>query len=135
MRTLTAEAFHETVNYCFDKTLNLMGSQVREAVYNQLHAKNLSETEISTRLDDVFKVLSDSFGGSSRIIIYKMLCELCQQYQIRIDFTYQDQLKDQYLVIQNKVFSDHLLPKKVRGEDQGAFHAYSTIVQASRIQK
>jgi hypothetical protein len=135
MRTLTAEAFHDTVNYCFMKTLDSMGSSVREVVYDRLRSHNVREDEIGVKLDDVYQVLMDSFGGSARVILYKMMVELYGQYQIRADFTYQDGLKDYFLVLQNRVFSDHLLPRKVRGEEQDAFHAYRTIVQASRIEK
>ena len=130
MRGLTSEAFHDTVNYCFDKVLETMGTSVREVVHGQLHSKGISENDIATRMDDVFQVLTDSFGGSARIIIYKMMTELYDQYQIRPDFTYQDMLRERFLVLQNKVFGDHLLPKRVGGVQQGAFHAYSTIVQA-----
>ena len=135
LRTLTAEAFHDTVNYSFTHTLDLMGTAVKEVVLERLRMKGISENEIGQRLDDVFQVLTDSFGASVRVIIFKMMTELYGQYQTRVDFTYQDSLKDYFLVLQNRVFADHLLPKKVRGEEQGAFHAYSTIVQASRVQK
>lgn len=131
MRTLTAEAFHETVYYCFDKVLETMGVSVREVVHGRLRCKGISEREISTRLDDVFQVLTDSFGGSARIIVYRTMVELYDQYQIRPDFTYQDMLRDRFLVLQNRVFADHLLPKRVGGVEEGAFHAFATIVQAA----
>jgi len=133
MRTLTAEAFYETVNYCFNRTLETMGTSVREAVRDHLHSKGISELEISARFDDVFQVLTDSFGAAARIIIFKTLTELYQQYGTRVDFNYQDPLKEQFQVLQNRVFSDHLLPKKIGGQEAGAFHAYSTIVQAPSV--
>jgi hypothetical protein len=63
-----------------------MGTRVRYVVYDHLRRKDIPESEIPAQFDDVVKVLNESFGGSARVIIYKTLVELYQQYSMRIDF-------------------------------------------------
>jgi len=71
-----------------------MGTSVRDVVYDHLRRKGIPESEIPAQFDDVVKALNESFGGSARVIIYKTLVELYRQYSMRVDFTYQDSLRD-----------------------------------------
>ena len=88
LRAALVSTFQDTVSYCFSSTLETMGSSVRDVVYDHLRRKGIPESEIPAHFDDVAKVLNESFGGSSRVIVYKTLVELYQQYSMRIDFTY-----------------------------------------------
>jgi len=109
--------FHDTVSYCLKSTLETMGSSVRDVVYDHLRKRGIPESEIPAQFDDVVKVLNESFGGSPRVIIYKTLVELYQQYSMRVDFTYQESLRDHMSMLRERVVVDHILPRRVQRED------------------
>ncbi len=96
-----------------------MGTSVRDIVYDHLRRKGIPESEIPARFDDVVKALNESFGGSARVIIYKTLVELYQQYSMRVDFTYQDSLRDHLGLLRERVVVDHIIPKRAQREDPG----------------
>lgn len=109
--------FHDTVSYCFRSTLETMGSSVRDVVYDHLRRNDIPESEIPTRFDDVVRVLNETFGGSARVIIYKTLVELYHQYSMRVDFTYQDSLRDHLGLLRERVVVDHIIPKRAQRGD------------------
>jgi hypothetical protein len=94
-----------------------MGTSVRDVVYDHLRRKGIPESEIPAQFDDVVKVLNESFGGSPRVIVYKTLVELYQQYSMRVDFTYQDSLRDHLSMLRERVVVDHILPRRVQRVD------------------
>jgi hypothetical protein len=94
-----------------------MGSSVRDVVYDHLRRKGIPESEIPAQFDDVVRVLNESFGGSARVIVYKTLVELYQQYSMRVDFTYQESLRDHMSLLRERVVVDHILPRRVQRED------------------
>ena len=109
--------FHDTLNYCFDSVLETMGTSVRDVVYDHLEKKGISRSDISNKFDDVVRVLTESFGGSARVIVYKTILELHQQYSMRANFTYQDSLRDHLSLLRERVGTDHLVPKRAQLED------------------
>jgi hypothetical protein len=121
VRTGLVTTFHETLNYCFSSVLETMGSSVREVVLSRLERYGIPAGDISTRFDDVVRLLNESFGGSARIIVYKTIVDLHQQYSMRADFTYQDSLKDHLDLLRERVITDHLVPKRVQRDDEVLF--------------
>ena len=117
LRAALVSTFQDTVSYCFRSTLETMGSSVRDVVYDHLRRKGIPESEIPAQFDDVVKVLNESFGGSARVIVYKTLVELYQQYSMRVDFTYQESLRDHMSMLRERVVVDHILPRRVQRED------------------
>lgn len=109
--------FQDTMAYCFKSTLETMGTSVRDVVCDHLRAKGIPESDIPARFDEVVRVLNESFGGSARVIIYKTLVELYQQYSMRVDFTYQDSLSDHLSLLRERVVEDHIVPKRAQRED------------------
>jgi hypothetical protein len=117
MRAALVDFFHETVGICFNNALEGMGTTVRDVIYDHLEKKGIVRSDISSRFDDVVKVLTETFGTSARIIIYKTMVELCGEYSIRPDFTYQDSLRDRFAVLKDRVIVDHLVPRRsMRGD-------------------
>jgi len=111
-----------------------MGSSVRDVVYDHLRRKGIPESEIPAQFDDVVRVLNESFGGSARVIVYKTLVELYQQYSMRVDFTYQESLRDHLSMLRERVVVDHILPRRVRREDpslEGRLPFVQSIVPSS----
>ncbi len=117
LRTQISTLFHETVNDCFRNALDGMGPTVREVIYDLLAKKGIEQSEISSRFDDVVAVLTDSLGASARVIIYRTMTLLCQEYQMSADFSYQDSLRDRMVVLRDRVVVDHLYPKRVQRND------------------
>jgi hypothetical protein len=117
LRAALVATFHDTVSYCFKSTLETMGTSVRDVVYDHLRRKGIPESEIPAQFDEVVKALNESFGGSARVIIYKTLVELYQQYSMRVDFTYQDSLRDHLSLLRERVVVDHILPRRIQRED------------------
>ena len=129
MRTALVTTFHETVNYCFNTVLETMGTSVRDVVIQRLNGRGIPESDISTRFDDMAQILYDSFGGSARIIIYKTMVELYGQYSMRVDFTYQDSLKDRMVLLKERVVNDHMVPKRSMRDDS-VLSYYTPMVQS-----
>ncbi len=94
-----------------------MGPTVRDAIYDLLAKKGIEQSEISSRFDDVVVVLTESLGASARVIIYRTMMQLCQEYQMRADFSYQDSLRDRMVLLRDRVVADHLYPKRVQRND------------------
>jgi len=117
VRTALVTTFHDTVNYCFNTVLETMGTSVRDVVYDRLNKKGIPVSDISTRFDESVEILNDSFGGAARIIVYKTLVELYQQYSMHVDFTYQDSLKDRMVLLKERVVGDHLVPRRAQRDD------------------
>jgi hypothetical protein len=117
LRAAMVATFQDTVGYCFRTILETMGTSVRDVVYDHLRRKGIPESEIPMQFDDVVRILNESFGGSARVIIYKTLVELYQQYSMRVDFTYQESLRDHMSLLRERVVVDHIIPKRARIED------------------
>jgi len=117
VRTALVTTFHDTVNFCFNSVLETMGTSVRDVVYGRLTNRGIPPSDISTRFDDMVEILYESFGGAARVIVYKTMVELYQQYSKNVDFTYQDSLKDHMALLRERVVTDHLVPKRVQRDD------------------
>ena len=129
MRTVLAATFHETVNYCFDQVLGTMGTSVRDVIYQRLNNRGIPATDVSTRFDEMVEILHESFGGAARIIIYKTLVELYGQYSMHVDFTFQDSFRDHMILLRERVFADHMVPRRAMRDDSVLAY-YAPIVQS-----
>ncbi len=112
MRSDIIETFQATVVQCFSQTLeNLFGRPVREQLMRILAEHKIPRSEIGARFDDVARVLTDVFGSSSRLLIFKTVVELYEEYSIRATFGFYDSLKDQILYLRERVLADIIKPR------------------------
>ena len=112
MRADIIETFQATIVQCFGQTLeNLFGRPVREQLMRILAEHKISRAEIGARFDDVAKVLTDVFGSSSRLLIYKTVVELYEEYSVRATFGFYDSLRDQILDLRERVLADIIKPR------------------------
>jgi len=112
LRSDLIETFQGTLVQCFSQTLeNLFGRPVKEQLMRVLAEHKIPRPEIGARFDDVAKVLTDVFGSSSRLLIYKTVVELYEEYSIRATFGFYDSLRDQLLFLRERVLSDILKPR------------------------
>jgi hypothetical protein len=131
MRTQISTLFHETVNDCFRSALEGMGPTVRDVIYDLLAKKGIEQQEISSRFDDVVQVLTESLGASARVIVYRTMTLIFQEYQMRTDFNYQDSLRDRMNLLRDRVVVDHLYPRRVQKNDP----VFSTPGEPEIVQK
>src|SRR5207245_7414721 len=117
LRTQISTLFHETVNDCFRNALDGMGPTVRDVIYDLLGKKGIEQPEISSRFDDVVAILMDSLGASARVLIYRTMTLLCQEYQVRADVSYQASLRERMVVVRDRVGMDHLFAKPMPRND------------------
>jgi len=112
LRADMIETFQATVVQCFSTTLeNLFGRPVKEQMMRILAEHKIPRSEIGARFDDVAKVLTDVFGSSSRLLIYKTVVELYEEYSIRATFGFYDSLRDQILFLRERVLADIIKPR------------------------
>jgi len=112
LRSDIIETFQGTLLQCFSQTLeNLFGRPVREQLMRILAEHKIPRSEIGARFDDVARVLTDVFGSSSRLLIFKTVVELYEEYSIRATFGFYDSLKDQILYLRERVLADIIKPR------------------------
>ena len=112
MRADMIETFQGTLVQCFSQTIeNLFGRPVREQLMRILADHKIPRSEIGARFDDVARVLSEVFGASSRLLIFKTVVQLYEEYSVRVTFGFYDSLKDQILYLRERVLADIIKPR------------------------
>jgi hypothetical protein len=112
LRSDIIETFQGTLLRCFGQTLeNLFGRPVREQLMRILAEHKIPKSEIGARFDDVARVLNDVFGSSSRLLVFKTVVELYEEYSVRATFGFYDSLKDQIMYLREKVLADIIKPR------------------------
>jgi hypothetical protein len=113
MRGPLRNYFQDTVRLCFNVALYEMGPIAREAIFDQLEKRGIREHEVGARFDEAAGILLESFGKVARIIIYKTLAEVCEEYSFPVDFTFEDSLVEKFVFFKDRVLADHLSPRRV----------------------
>src|SRR2546426_1851656 len=122
MRTAIVETFQATLSECFDGVVEkMLGGQVKEEIFHLLERNGIRRSEVSNRFDDVVKALTDAFGKSARVLVYKTMMELYSEYSLRADFTFSDSLRDQLTLLKERVVADLLKPKHVLSIDDSIY--------------
>jgi len=112
LRSDIIETFQATTVQCFSQTLeNLFGRPVREQLMRILAEHKIPRSEIGARFDDVARVLTDVFGSSSRLLIFKTVVELYEEYSVRATFGFYDSLRDQILYLRERVLANIIKPR------------------------
>jgi hypothetical protein len=122
LRSDIIETFQATVVQCFGQTLeNLFGRPVREQLMRILAEHKIPRSEIGARFDDVARVLTDVFGSSSRLLIFKTVVELYEEYSVRATFGFYDSLRDQILYLRERVLADIIKPRHAPSIDDSIY--------------
>jgi hypothetical protein len=112
LRSDIIETFQATLIQCFTRTIeNLFGRPVKEQLMRIIAEHKISRSEIGARFDDVARVLNEVFGSSSRLLVFKTVVELYEEYSVRASFGFYDSLKDQILYLREKVLADIIKPR------------------------
>ena len=122
MRTNIIETYQETVNQCFSMTLEgIFGAAVKEQLLQLLEQNGIPRSEIGARFDDVVRVLTDVFGTSSRLLIYRTVVNLYEEYSVRPNFGFHDPLRDQLLFLRERVLADIMKPRHLTSIDDSIY--------------
>ena len=122
MRSDAIETFQATLVQCFGTTLeNLFGRPVKEQLMRILADRKIPRSEIGARFDDVAMILNDVFGSSSRLLIYKTVVELYEEYSVTAAFGFYDSFRDQILYLRERVLSDILKPRRSASIDDSVY--------------
>ena len=122
MRTPLITLFEETLNRCFSATLEAtLGGPVRDEVYRVLAKRGISEPLVASMFDGVVVVLREAFGEGFHMLIHRTVVELYKEYSQRIDFSYQESLRNYLSFLRDRVVSDHLYPRGWRSDPLDAF--------------
>ena len=123
MRTPLVTTFYETLDYCFDTVLrDMLGTEVRETVFGLLGKNGIPREDVSTRFDETVEVMVRVLGSCSRVVVLRTIAEMCKQYSQRMEFSYQDSLRDRLELLKNSVVANHLVPKRLH-EDSDLYNS------------
>ncbi len=124
MRTSLVEAFQSTMNGCFLRTLHdMLGSSVTGEVCRLLEKSGVPHRDIALRFDEVVEILTRAFGSSARVLIYKTVASLYEEYSLRPGFGFYDSLRDKVSLLKEKVISDLLKPRHSPSVDDSIYIA------------
>ena len=113
MRASLVTDFYETLDYCLELVLgDLLGSSVRDSVYGLLERNGISRKDISNRFDEAVEVMMRVLGTCSRVVVHRTVSEMYKQYSQRLDFSYQDSLKERLSLLKDTVLANHLVPRR-----------------------
>jgi hypothetical protein len=113
-----------TLTQCFNQTVeNVLGRAVKDQVLQILRENETQVSEIGGRFDDVAKLINDVFGNSSRLLIYRTVVEMYEEYSIRPTFGFYDSLRDQLVFLREKVLADLMKPRHSASIDDSIYVA------------
>jgi len=122
MRSPLVTIFEETLNRCFSAMLEAtLGRPVRDETYRVLSKRGISGPLVASMFDEVVVVLREAFGEGCHMLIHRAVVELYKEYSQRIDFSYQESLKNHLSFLRDRVVSDHLYPRGWRSDPLDAF--------------
>ena len=112
MRTTIVETFQSTMNQCFATVVeDILGRTVRAEIFELLRTNGIQASEISSRFDNVVEVLTIAFGEGAHVLVFKTVTELYKDYSQRAGFTFGESLRDQIILLRERVATDLLKPR------------------------
>ncbi len=114
LRSPLVTVFHDTSGFCFESALrDVLGPAVRDSVYGLLERSGIPQREVPSRFDEAVAVLMKLLGEPSRVLVHRTLVGLFGQYSRRVDFSYEDSLRNRLLLLKEEGSSGHLVPKRL----------------------
>jgi len=111
LRTTIVETFQSTMNQCFATVVgDILGRTVRAEIFELLRRNGIQASEISSRFDNVVEVLTITFGEGAHVLVFKTVTELYKEYSQRAGFTFGESLRDQVILLRERVATDLLKP-------------------------
>ena len=129
MRTPNITLVHETVSFSFEQVLDSLGETTKRIIYDVLRRKGIGRDDVSSRFEEVERVLLEVYGLGGRSILIGTLAKLCDEYSIPLNLDYSDSLVNRLSQVTENILMQKLIPKHFRREvdtrsfedKQGAF--------------
>src|SRR5579864_1979332 len=122
VRTTLVETFQSTLRDCFTGTLeDMLGVGVRDEVFRLLERSGVTLREIALRFDEVVEIVTRVFGSAARVLVYRTVANLYEEYSQRPNFTFYDSLKDRISLLREKVIADLLKPRHASNIDDSIY--------------
>ena len=112
MRSNLISGFQLSVNYWFDLVLQGMGAPIRDWVYDFLEKKGITRSDIPVRFEEVIQILLERLGMSARVIAFRTIVELYNEFSLNPNFEYDDSLTDRFVFLRERVLMDRLHPMR-----------------------
>lgn len=109
----------------------MLGDAVKDEIFRLLEKKGIQSSDVSLRFDDVVAVLTQAFGASARVIVYKTVVELHREYSLRTDFSYNDSMRDRIGLLKEKVIAELIKPRHLLSAD--SYYIPSPHVDPARV--
>lgn len=130
MRTTLIETFQSTMIEIFTRTIqNMLGSGVRDEVVRLLEKNGVQRDDIALKFDEVVAILTRIFGASARVLVFKTVVSLYDEYSQSPSFGFNDSLKDKVAFLKEKVATDLLKPRHSPGIDDSIYIATRSQVE------
>ena len=91
----------------------MLGREVRDKVFGMIERNGIPRREVSARFDDAVAIMVKVLGNCSRVLVLRTIKEMCRQYSQRMEFSYQDSLRDQLMLLKESVVANHLVPRRM----------------------
>jgi hypothetical protein len=116
MRTPNITLIHETVSLCFDHVLATLGELTKRITYDYLARKGIGREDVSSRFEDVERLLVELYGQGGRSVMIGTLTKLCEEYSIPLNLSYSDSLGNRMTQLTENILMQKLIPKHFRKE-------------------
>ena len=116
MRTPNITLVHETVSFAFEQVLDSLGETTKRIIYDQLRRRGIGKDDVSSRFEEVERVLMEMYGLGGRSVLIGTLARLCDEYSIPLNLNYSDSLVNRLSQLTENVLMQKLVPKHFRKE-------------------
>ncbi len=99
----------------------MLGVGVRDEVFRLLERSGVTLREIALRFDEVVEIVTRVFGSAARVLVYRTVANLYEEYSQRPNFTFYDSLKDRISLLREKVIADLLKPRHASNIDDSIY--------------
>jgi hypothetical protein len=114
MRTPNITLIYETISRCFDQVLGSMGEITKRMTYDFLARRGISREDVSSRFEEVERLLVSLYGQGGRSVIIGTLAKLCEEYSIPLNLAYSDSLSNRKTQLVENILMQKLTPKHFR---------------------
>lgn len=114
MRTPNITLIYETISFCFDQVLGSMGEITKRMTYDFLARRGISREDVSSRFEEVERLLVSLYGQGGRSVIIGTLAKLCEEYSIPLNLSYSDSLSNRKTQLVENILMQKLTPKHFR---------------------
>ena len=116
MRTPTITLVHETISFSFEQVLNSLGETTKRIIYDVLRRKGIEKDDLSSKFEEVERILVEMYGQGGRSVMIGTLAKLCDEYSIPLNLNYSDSLVNRLSQLTENVLMEKLIPKHFRRE-------------------